>query len=1809
MNLRWGPACSLGTIYLLATLSSLATASNVYNIYFPKHIRPGFNISFTAAIIDNPNTVQIYTAFRSMDNSFNVDSTDNVNSGSSARISMNGLPIQYSGSHRFELNITGTDLVTGAQLFFNSSTDFQFEAKSISILIQTDKAIYQPGHTVKFRAIALKPDLKPLQGNVSYTFKDPRNNVVMLEPEVPLNHGVAGGQFSLTKDAVAGMWKVEFIAEGFKESLSVEVKRYKLPKFKVEVKVPSYIHSRSTGLTIKLDAKYTFGKGVQGTGLLEVVGGYQFPVYYGFGGRFAPQQPTRNKMIRRYPNFDGSVELFISTDEINEELGWNGASESIITVTGSVTEALTRETFNDTQRIDAKTTNIKVETLVKPLTIKPGLKYSAYIQVTEVDGKPLPEEDRLANNLLLNIEYRYPRGVPAPGTNTTVSAWYAYRREETRVFVIPPSGIVKVTINAPSDNFVSISFRPYTNSTMSQRWAQQWTAERADSPSNSYLQITTDENSVVPGNMATVTIRTTEAVSEFTILIISRGEILSERKYQTLSGLPENSHFFEFSVEYDMIPGVQVLASYVRNDGEIVADYLKLTVTAELENQVSITSSSTSVDAGEDVSIRVQTSSSGAYVGARAIDQSVLLLKSGNDISQERIVTDLNQYSVGQQFNYMWRWWWWYPTPSGASDASDVFKKAGILVFTDALVYQKPDANISPYRPIALARPFGGFAERNIATAAVDTSTPATPTRTRTLFPETWLWDERISGADGSATFNTTAPDTITSWIFSAFSVSDQHGLGVSEQHKVTVFRNFFITLNLPVKVIRGELIIVQAIVFNYLSTEVEAVLTLTESNKFVLLRPGNNSAAVGFSRRITVPASGSVSVKFPVRMETLGEIPITMTAISEIASDALTRKVFVQPEGIAQCTSGSVLFQRMDASVPPDMESLNIQIPTGIVPGSEKVKLFVYGDILGSTMNNLGSLLRTPSGCGEQNMLGFAPDVFVTLYLHSAGKLDATVRAKAFKHFQTGYSNELNYKHSDGSFSAFGERDASGSTWLTAFVAKCFMFARELRPTLVSTSVIDQALTFLINQQNTSGTFREPGRVSHKAMQGGVDSPITMTAYVLITLKETNYAVKNRAVQEAAENARIYLENHLSSISENKYALAIVTYALHVAGSSRANEALQALEALATVQGGFKFWHDDSELPDSYSSRWRPYYYNPPTNDIEMSAYALLTYVRRNDLNAGIPVMKWLASKRSSLGGYSGTQDTVIAIQALSKVAGLLVGNTQNLQISASHSNNPFTASYNINRENSIVFNSVNVPAVDGTVQVTATGVGVAVAQISVCYNTPSQPYAIEPFQCTNTVVSTASRKAKVNWCCSLRPGDNATGMFLMEVNLPSGYTVDIDNERTRNPSAKLVEIDGNGVNVYYDELAPGRSVCADIELLNLGNVGGSKARKVAASDYYQPKERVEALYQVDEAPVVCDSCSTDDIAVCSVCADCAGCPGPAFTQWSEWSDCAFCGHSTSSRTRDCRSPFSDNLASHVCGGVGYESRVCASVFPCPDTFDGLWFNMPRNFPSSISVPFYAHRCRVVRGSRQITEQIPGIALSGTQHLTCNNYDINPNNNYTFSILVKPNAFRSSGPTTIFSYGMEHNYARAHLEKVWWRSELRFKVRSDTGMREVRGVSSDLLITDQWNHIVVAVPSGDKENIRMFVNGNAVGSTRSFTTRFFGKRGRNQFFLGQNTRGNAWARGYFQGGLAAVGTWRSLLTDQQITALYEAYRPAIESSDPLSVKLLRHFATQQFKQCFQSPATIEALYRRSAAPVSCPTATITPLMPFLPTL
>ena len=44
---------------------------------------------------------------------------------------------------------------------------------------------------------------------------------------------------------------------------------------------------------------------------------------------------------------------------------------------------------------------------------------------------------------------------------------------------------------------------------------------------------------------------------------------------------------------------------------------------------------------------------------------------------------------------------------------------------------------------------------------------------------------------------------------------------------------------------------------------------------------------------------------------------------------------------------------------------------------------------------------------------------------------------------------------------------------------------------------------------------------------------------------------------------------------------------------------------------------------------------------------------------------------------------------------------------------------------------------------------------------------------------------------------------MFLYELELLNGFTVDVVNEERRNPNAKLIEVDQGKVILYYDEVS----------------------------------------------------------------------------------------------------------------------------------------------------------------------------------------------------------------------------------------------------------------------------------------------------------------------------------------------------------------------------------------------------------------------
>ncbi|GFN97897.1 LOW QUALITY PROTEIN: hypothetical protein PoB_002440300 [Plakobranchus ocellatus] len=192
-------------------------------------------------------------------------------------------------------------------------------------------------------------------------------------------------------------------------------------------------------------------------------------------------------------------------------------------------------------------------------------------------------------------------------------------------------------------------------------------------------------------------------------------------------------------------------------------------------------------------------------------------------------------------------------------------------------------------------------------------------------------------------------------------------------------------------------------------------------------------------------------------------------------------------------------------------------------------------GDIIGAALNNLQYLVRMPTGCGEQNMIGFVSSIIVLNYLYSTGNRQETTRQAALNKMEIDYQHALNYYHSDGSFSAFGDKDANGSVWLTSFIVKSF--AQAQKHIYIDETVIERSVDFLVQSQLETGCFRETGTVFSSYMMGGLgqgwgwkkqDTPQgALTAYVLMALMEAGLDSSNQTINRGIKCLQRKLQVH----------------------------------------------------------------------------------------------------------------------------------------------------------------------------------------------------------------------------------------------------------------------------------------------------------------------------------------------------------------------------------------------------------------------------------------------------------------------------------------------------------------------------------------------------------------------------------------------------------------------------------------------------------------------------------------------------------
>ncbi|MCU0875764.1 MAG: MG2 domain-containing protein, partial [Pirellulaceae bacterium] len=136
--------------------------------------------------------------------------------------------------------------------------------RSWQVMLSTDKPVYQPGQTIRLRCLALaQGDHKPVAGReVLFSAKDPKGNVIFRQRDVTSRFGIAAADCPLAVEIADGAYQLQCEVGDTNSTVTVEVKKYVLPKIKLDVDLDRPFYEPGARVRGTVQAAYFFGKPV-----------------------------------------------------------------------------------------------------------------------------------------------------------------------------------------------------------------------------------------------------------------------------------------------------------------------------------------------------------------------------------------------------------------------------------------------------------------------------------------------------------------------------------------------------------------------------------------------------------------------------------------------------------------------------------------------------------------------------------------------------------------------------------------------------------------------------------------------------------------------------------------------------------------------------------------------------------------------------------------------------------------------------------------------------------------------------------------------------------------------------------------------------------------------------------------------------------------------------------------------------------------------------------------------------------------------------------------------------------------------------------------------------------------------------------------------------------------------------------------------------------------------------------------------------------------------------------------------------------
>ncbi|EDW77751.1 Thioester-containing protein 4 [Drosophila willistoni] len=1484
-----------GTLALLQVMMEPVKAEQEgqYTIVGPGtiHSHRDYNVAVAVHHTKNPVTLKIGITGPSVNQSQTVEL---AKADEFKQLSFQ-LPPLESGDY----NLTAEG-VSGLE--FKNTTKLNWEEFKPYIKIQTDKGKYKPGDTINYRVLFLDENLRPdaAGDNVVVWFEDSKRNRIKEEKHFKTRSGVYTGKFQLSEFATLGAWsllvansddekisesrvsrhKIHFARSSAEERVYFEVEKYVLPKYSVKMENTQQVSVKDGDLNIVLKANYTYGKPVNGKVLVNIHL-EESSIWSNVDGETVRTDHPGHAMIATADMVNGKAKLDLNLKEFASYLP-SKSSSSYVQITATVEEDFTGVKLNETGGFSLYPYRYEMscQDYSKCFSFVADKEDDIVFKITLVDGTLLTDTKSVVKATFTEgIRHTY--------------GFYGYGNEEKKpdlpeiekkTFTFETHlnessfAVFKVTLPDLPDieNFtryynIELEFdgeqRELYTTYPYREPKKIENPENEDEKEKEWFKVDVERPkdvwSLKSGQEYKVTLNSSRPFTYFVYNIIGRGNILLTERVELSE--PQKIHNIVLKPDFLTSPYGRIYVYYVDDTGELRYAETTFHVDVELQNKLEITAPE-EVKPGADVELEIKTEPK-SFVALMAVDQSVLLLGSNNDITKDAFNWRLSRYDTSTPWQGGYSY---YPG-----------ERSGVVTMTNANFFYNRTAPVS--YPQAVAGFGGTFAMRKTAVAHDSVAQPLGAPQmegvystqsalgfaggagngapaVRKNFAETWIFADIEETQTEIFKWIKTIPDTITNWVLTGFALHPQKGLAVTDDKvNIKTFQPFFVSVRLPYSVKRGEVISVPALVFNYLPKQLDVEVTLdNEDGEYDFVDASNE--VIGEHKRsktVRVGANEAGGVNFLIRPKVLGSILLKFTAISPLAGDAVHKSLKVVPEGVTQYQNRA-FFVNLKKDVTEYKQNFELELPDDIVPDSQHVEFGVVGDLLGPVIKNLEHLLRLPSGCGEQTMSKLVPNYLVRDYLKSINKLTPGVENRIKRNLEEGYQHMIHYRHDDGSYSSFGpgkwreeDPERNGSTWLTAYVLRSFSQIKEIIK--LDEKMLESGYQFLLGRQAENGSFTETGEYFYDSQRSG----LTLTANALLALLE-----QEKLNQTAIDKAVEYLNSQLDK-SDELLPKSVAIYALQKAKSPEASKHVAYLKSIAKQEDDRTWWTEDEEklrASSGYCRRWWCWIWS---HDVEITSYALLSLLESNQEtpDAVLNTIRWLVAQRNSYGGFASTQDTVVGLQALIQFAKKTGYEAAKWQVNVSNKGlREKSEKLSISDENDLLLQTIEFPQGTKSLEFQAKGTGAALVQISYQYNIvekePKPSFKIE------TIIKPQSSPAKLELSVCVEYVEDgkakASNMAILEVSLPSGYTADEETFKDIQniERVRLVETknDDSVVVIYFESLPKGELKCLPIDAYRTHSVANQKPAPVVLYDYYDTNKKATDYYQINSK--LCDIC-----------------------------------------------------------------------------------------------------------------------------------------------------------------------------------------------------------------------------------------------------------------------------------------------------------------------------------------------------------------